>query len=282
MSPLVTVVAVSLGYLGWVVQVGALLSLYATSAALVSRGERRRALTSVALIVLPWLLFVGFLAIRDDLIHAYPLALAAPVGGVAGFWIARRLSPSWSKQALGLVAFSVVSVGLGFQLMPDWITYAFSRDRPLITEASLSDVRFRHRDGRVVDEDEWRGKTVVLDFWNTTCGACYASFPQVAEFRDSFADEDSVEVYTVHLTTGPEDRREGLRRYEKGEYTVPVLLSSLSTREAMDRFGIRGVPNAMILRPDGSVHYVGHPQYRRGAFVQNAWTLVREAQDHTR
>ena len=164
--------------------------------------------------------------------------------------------------------------------MPDYLTWAFSLDRPPIAEPDLADVRLLyHPDRDDVDASDWRGKTVVLDLWNTSCGNCYTEFPNVAEFRDSFSPEDSVEVYTVHLAEGPEDRREGIRRYEEGGYTVPLLLSSMSVKDAREKLGIRGVPNTVILNPNGRIHYVGHPQYRRGALVQNAWDLVREARE---
>jgi len=48
---------------------------------------------------------------------------------------------------------------------------------------------YKQGDTAIVDLAQFKGKSFILDFWSTTCGACIAAFPDLVPLQKQFADE---------------------------------------------------------------------------------------------
>lgn len=100
-------------------------------------------------------------------------------------------------------------------------------------------------DGRPFDLAQLQGRPALVYFWASWCGVCKAMQHNID------ALQNDVPMVSVALQSG--DAAE-VRRYlaEKGS-RMPTLLDedgALATR-----YGLRGVPAAFVLGPDGSIRY---------------------------
>ena len=102
--------------------------------------------------------------------------------------------------------------------------------------------------GRPVRLADFRGKTVVIDFWATWCPPCVFQVPELNKFWDANKDAGDVTVIGVAVdaegasVVAPWVKEQGVR--------YQILLGS----EALARdFGALGFPTLVVVRPDGKI-----------------------------
>jgi peroxiredoxin len=103
-------------------------------------------------------------------------------------------------------------------------------------------------DGKVVRLSDFRGKTVVLNFWATWCPPCRAEMPefqQVWEERGSGGADDLV-VLAVDLQ---EPERLVTAFVEEFDLTFPVVIDG--TGAVTQHYGLRGLPGTFFIDRDG-------------------------------
>jgi cytochrome c biogenesis protein CcmG, thiol:disulfide interchange protein DsbE len=96
------------------------------------------------------------------------------------------------------------------------------------------------------------GKFVLIDFWATWCGPCRASIPELNKLHAKFADK----LVIIGLSDESENDVRAMKS-PKIDYNVAIDTSA-SMKTAV---GVRGIPHALILDPNGVVRYEGHPGY---------------------
>jgi thiol-disulfide isomerase/thioredoxin len=101
-----------------------------------------------------------------------------------------------------------------------------------------------------VSLEKLKGKVVVVEFWATWCPPCRASIPHLVELRSKL-DKSKVEI--IGLSDEPQDKVEPFAKDMKMNYTVGWGSTSGTT------YGVRGIPHAFIIGPDGLVKWDGHP-----------------------
>jgi cytochrome c biogenesis protein CcmG, thiol:disulfide interchange protein DsbE len=92
---------------------------------------------------------------------------------------------------------------------------------------------------------DFKGKTVLLDFWATWCGPCHKSMPEIQEMWTKYHDK-GFEVVSI----SDESRNVVLEFHKSNPYTYPVYLDSGSTMSRA--YGVEGIPRFILMR-DGQV-----------------------------
>lgn len=129
---------------------------------------------------------------------------------------------------------------------------------------------FTDLDGNDVTLADFRGRVLVIDFWETWCGPCLQVFPSLQELTEEYPDQFSVLAVTLGLTEGPDEAR--AFKDENG-YDFHYLYDEYNVS---DQLGIFSIPFKMYIDPDGKLirHEIGS-KGREGDY-NSAKTVINE------
>lgn len=105
--------------------------------------------------------------------------------------------------------------------------------------------------GNDVSFTEFRGKTVVLNFWATWCPPCVTEWPQVHQLGERLKDRDDVVIVALSLDENLEDIAPFLDRMSMGETRVVVLWDP--TKSVHTQFGTDQLPDTYFVDEAGVV-----------------------------
>ncbi|MBL1411561.1 TlpA family protein disulfide reductase [Sphingobacterium faecale] len=107
-----------------------------------------------------------------------------------------------------------------------------------------------HADGTIdsVSLDKYKGKLIILDFWNRYCVSCLLQMPKIHGLRQKYAGR--IEIIPVTKDTYDQvkavyDKQEG----GKFEIKFPTIYADSTLS---DKFGVRGYPTGVWLNEDGT------------------------------
>jgi thiol-disulfide isomerase/thioredoxin len=199
-----------------------------------------------------------------------------PQEGTATFWIdqktyalRRMLFPTarlWQK--LGgpgqVQSVSLVAEFTGAKLNGDIDAKAFQIDVPqdtkqvkLFTPASpyqligkkVPDFKFLDMQGKAVTPESLAGKTVVLDFWATTC----EPRRDLESVYQKYKDNDKVALYIVSVDPKEVENKALEDAFKAAKITLPVLRDP--EQYAGKALQLAGVPTMMLIGPDGVLQH---------------------------
>lgn len=102
-------------------------------------------------------------------------------------------------------------------------------------------------DGRI-SLDQYKGKTVLVEFWISHCGFCIAAVPKLNAVADKFRDK-GLEVVSINMYD-PTDAIEFFKQKNKPEY--PILTDGQSIAVA---YGVEGYPAIVLIDKNGKIVY---------------------------
>lgn len=110
------------------------------------------------------------------------------------------------------------------------------------------------KEGKPVKLSDYKGKTVVLDFWATWCGPCQSSLPHTTAMAKKYAGKNVV-VLAVNVWDTPAAFQSWLPKHP--EY-APLHFaidpnSDQSKSVASALYGVSGIPTQYVIGPDGKI-----------------------------
>ncbi|NVO33515.1 TlpA family protein disulfide reductase [Hymenobacter lapidiphilus] len=93
---------------------------------------------------------------------------------------------------------------------------------------------------------DFRGKVVVLDFWETSCAPCVKAMPQLQQLQEQYGNK--VVVIGVLLDPGASERAQGILRRQQAHY-----LNVVGTKAEESAYHVRAFPRYVVIGKDGKV-----------------------------
>jgi thiol-disulfide isomerase/thioredoxin len=117
--------------------------------------------------------------------------------------------------------------------------------------------------GEKVSLENYRGKTVVLDFWATWCGPCKASFPLMARAMEKYKNDTTVKFLFIHTwerdssaVLATDNARDFI---ESHHYPFQVLMdlkdSMTGLNKVVDSYKVKGIPTKFVIDGDGKIRF---------------------------
>jgi peroxiredoxin len=107
-------------------------------------------------------------------------------------------------------------------------------------------------DGRTRRLSDFRGQTVVLNFWTKTCRPCLEEMPSLGELAQVLARDGRARVVTITTDESVEDARATLASV-LGAATPFVTLVDPGATVVGGKFGTKLYPETWIIDPNGII-----------------------------
>jgi len=109
-----------------------------------------------------------------------------------------------------------------------------------VQQASFTDF-----DGNKVTLSDYKGKVVLIDFWETWCRPCIDSFSTLEKLQEDYPDKFKV----LAVNPGFSDSKADAKSFaKKHNYTFTYLLDSGNLHTKLD---VQGIPYKVFVDPNG-------------------------------
>lgn len=131
-----------------------------------------------------------------------------------------------------------------------------------LNDMQAPDFTLEAEDGLTYTLSDYKGQTVVLNFWASWCPPCRAELPELKVFYDEESSDELV-FLSVNLFTSERDPAALPDFIENENLPFPVLYDRAG--EVGTAYEIQSIPTTVIIDPDGRISMI-----KKGA-VTNAW-----------
>lgn len=130
-----------------------------------------------------------------------------------------------------------------------------TRKAQLAPEFELTDL-----EGNSVKLSDYRGKTVLLNFWATWCRVCQAEMPHVEKLYQQYKDQDVV-ILSVNATSQERDAQRVAQYANKQLLSFPIVLDEEG--DVLKQYKVTAYPTTYIIDPSGAIQdrYLGAISY---------------------
>jgi peroxiredoxin len=107
-------------------------------------------------------------------------------------------------------------------------------------------------EGKPVSLSQFKGKTVVIDFWATWCPPCRRSIPYVKESYEKFKNNN---VEFIGISLDKQDGLDGWKEYIKENQMnwVQVADGKFWDNDVAVRYGIESIPSMWVINRNGII-----------------------------
>ncbi|MCA1802331.1 MAG: TlpA family protein disulfide reductase [Rhodothermaceae bacterium] len=112
--------------------------------------------------------------------------------------------------------------------------------------AAVQAFEFEYWTGEKTTIDDHKGKLILLDFWETWCVPCIASFPAYQRLTEEYPEQFVVLAATPEMM---DDKARVDRFLSQNEYDFQFVRAGSLARDLR----LTGIPFKVVIAPDGSL-----------------------------
>ena len=115
------------------------------------------------------------------------------------------------------------------------------------TRPASYDFQLLDENGRSLGFDQFRGKTVFINFWATWCPPCIAEMPDINDLYSHLADEKDIVFVLISVD---KSRQKAIDFIDQKAYHFPIYFLNSQLPDAYDAHSI---PTTYVISPDGKI-----------------------------
>lgn len=139
--------------------------------------------------------------------------------------------------------------------------------KDLIKSGQAPDFTLPGTDGKTYSLKDFRGKTLIIDFWATWCPDCREEMPQLLDLQKKLRGRKDIVMVGVSFDTDPAK----LEAYVKEQGIGWLQLSDFKSKKESaisEAYHIQWIPTKYVIGPDGKVLLATVMQDKVDALVQ--------------
>lgn len=132
--------------------------------------------------------------------------------------------------------------------------------RKMLIDEKAPDFVVKDIQGKDVSLADFKGKTIVLDFWATWCAPCIKSFPVMQKVVDKYKDDPNVKFLFIHTMEVSANPLEDIKKFlSKNKYTLDFYMDvkdkKTKINPAIRAFGVKGIPAKFVIDGNGKIRF---------------------------
>jgi thiol-disulfide isomerase/thioredoxin len=114
--------------------------------------------------------------------------------------------------------------------------------------------------GKEVSLSDFKGKTIILDFWATWCGPCKKSLPGMQLMVNKYKNDPNVKFLFIHTwETVPDPKSDAVNYLLTHNLDLPLYMDvknpETKKNPAVSSFGVNGIPAKFIIDGNGKIRF---------------------------
>lgn len=129
--------------------------------------------------------------------------------------------------------------------------------KKLMVDRPSPDFVLKDENGKEVSLKDFKGKTIVLDFWSTWCVPCKKSFPAMQMAVNEQKKNSNVKFLFIHTWEKVENPLLEAKKYlTENNYDFDLYMDYRNVNVATNSFKLNGIPTKFVIDKNGKIRFV--------------------------
>jgi len=165
----------------------------------------------------------------------------------------------------------ILMIGILSYLLPNYYVYIRNKPNDVISK-HVPELTLYDEAGKRFNLKDKTGKIIVLDLWNSSCGACIKAFPKFEALRNEFKNDTIIEFYSLNIPIRKVDEKERAKKFTD-KYNFSKLYADINASKALN---ITAVPQYLIIDKNQNIAYIGGLYTETNVFYNNFYKLIKD------
>jgi thiol-disulfide isomerase/thioredoxin len=105
--------------------------------------------------------------------------------------------------------------------------------------------------GKLLSNQSFKNKTLIIDFWTTSCAVCFKKFPKLEALHSKIKDRPDMIAFAVNVPLKGDTRNKAVAMIREREYSFPILFADQTIN---DQFEFNAYPTVFIIQNEKIVY----------------------------
>lgn len=108
---------------------------------------------------------------------------------------------------------------------------------------------------KLITDNDFQNKIVLLDFWNTSCGVCFQKFPLLESFYQKHKTDNDLVILAVNKPIEEDKPNIAFEVIKNKGYAFPVVIPK--DENMPEKYGVTFYPTTLIINKKGNIIFKG-------------------------